>query len=59
ETAVIELPNDLDWQRAGFLVVRIDVHSTLRLSDHDVSADTRSLGLGLVTLALVAAHPAG
>jgi hypothetical protein len=59
ETAVIELPDGVDSRGTGCLAVRIDVHSTMRLSDHELSADTRSLGLGLVSLALVANHTAG
>jgi hypothetical protein len=51
-TAIIELPPDLDWRRTGCLAIRIDVHSTLRLCDHGLSPDTRSLGLGLVSLSL-------
>jgi hypothetical protein len=59
ETAVVELPDSVDWRRTGCLAIRIDVHATLRLSDHDLSADERRLGLGLVSLALLAGRAAG
>ena len=59
ETAVVELPDSVDWRRTGCLAIRIDVHATLRLSDHELSPDERRLGIGLVSLALLAARTAG
>ena len=54
ETAIVELPDDVDWRRTGCLSIRLDVHSTFRPSDHGISADGRRLGVGLVSLALLA-----
>jgi glycosyltransferase involved in cell wall biosynthesis len=57
ETALIELADAVDWRRTGCLAIRIDVRATLRLSDHDLSPDTRRLGIGLVSLALLPRRP--
>jgi|GEM_PF-1830687 len=59
ETMIVDIPDDVDWRRTGCLAIRVDVHSTLRLSDHELSADVRRLGVGLVSLALVPDHAAG
>jgi hypothetical protein len=59
ETAVVEIPDDAGWQRTGCLAIRIAVHSTLRLSDHELSPDVRRLGIGLVSLALHAKRASG
>jgi hypothetical protein len=59
EAAIVELPAELDWRRTGCLAIRFEVHSSLRPCEHDLSADTRSLGLGLVSLTLVDNHAAG
>ena len=40
------------------LAIRIDVHTTLRPSEHGLSADTRRLGAGLVSLTLLASEVA-
>ena len=54
ETAIVGLPADGEWRRTGCLAIRIDVRSTLRLSDHELSADARRLGIGLVSVTLLA-----
>jgi glycosyltransferase involved in cell wall biosynthesis len=54
EKAIVELPDEREWRSGGFLAVRIDVHSTLRPCDHQLSPDVRRLGLGLVSLTLLA-----
>ncbi len=52
ETAIIELPHDIVPRHTGCLAIRIEVHATVRLSDHGLSPDGRPLGLGLVSVAL-------
>jgi glycosyltransferase involved in cell wall biosynthesis len=52
ENAIVELPDETAWRSSGFLAVRIDVNSALRPSDHNLSADVRRLGVGLISLAL-------
>ncbi len=52
ETATIELSEETQWRRSGYLAIRIEVHSTLRLCDHGLSPDGRQLGVGMVSLTL-------
>ena len=54
ETAIVGVPTDGEWRRTGCLAIRIDVRSTLRLSEHELSADERRLGIGLVSVTLLA-----
>lgn len=59
ETAIIELPNELEIaSSSNVLAMRLEVHTTLRPSEHGLSADTRHLGVGLVSLTLLASGAA-
>jgi hypothetical protein len=53
ETAMIELPSEPERHANEVLAIRIDVHTTLVPSEHGLSADTRRLGIGLVSLTLL------
>jgi glycosyltransferase involved in cell wall biosynthesis len=72
ETAIVQLSNDTaiaepsrsatdnasERVPSDVLAVRIDVHTTLRPSEHGLSADTRRLGVGLVSLTPLAGEAA-